>query len=164
MLLHTFSPFIFLLFCIFSPHIFQNTGLFTVVSATRDSSICINCSPLLLMETPFRLIYRNCLYDLESVAILTQFAFAFTSLCHSASLCYLGEIPGCLLFIYCTNSDITVCLPSCSCSQVLLSICSLLTDPNPDDPLVPEIAHMYKTDRAKYETTARSWTQKYAMG
>ncbi|THG18079.1 hypothetical protein TEA_024721 [Camellia sinensis var. sinensis] len=47
---------------------------------------------------------------------------------------------------------------------VLLSICSLLTDPNPDDPLVPEIAHMYKTDRAKYETTARSWTQKYAMG
>jgi len=47
---------------------------------------------------------------------------------------------------------------------VLLSICSLLTDPNPDDPLVPEIAHMYKTDRAKYESTARSWTQKYAMG
>ncbi|KAL1061222.1 hypothetical protein V6Z11_1Z033800 [Gossypium hirsutum] len=47
--------------------------------------------------------------------------------------------------------------------MVLLSICSLLTDPNPDDPLVPEIAHMYKTDRAKYEATARSWTQKYAM-
>jgi hypothetical protein len=23
---------------------------------------------------------------------------------------------------------------------------------------------MYKTDRSKYETTARSWTQKYAMG
>ncbi|GMY30741.1 UBC core domain-containing protein [Fagus crenata] len=30
------------------------------------------------------------------------------------------------------------------------------------DPLVPEIAQMYKTDRAKYETTAQSWTQKYA--
>nr|XP_025612112.1 extensin-like [Arachis hypogaea] len=40
--------------------------------------------------------------------------------------------------------------------QVLLSICSLLTDPNPDNPLVPEIAHMYKADRAKYEATARS--------
>ena len=53
---------------------------------------------------------------------------------------------------------------SCITLQVLLSICSLLTDPNPDDPLVPEIAHMYKTDRAKYEATARSWTQKYAMG
>ncbi|RRT53526.1 hypothetical protein B296_00033529, partial [Ensete ventricosum] len=37
-------------------------------------------------------------------------------------------------------------------------------DPNPDDPLVPEIAHMYKTDRAKYEATAQAWTQKYAMG
>lgn len=29
---------------------------------------------------------------------------------------------------------------------VLLSICSLLCDPNPDDPLVPEIARIYKTD------------------
>ncbi|KAF7151488.1 hypothetical protein RHSIM_Rhsim02G0124300 [Rhododendron simsii] len=36
--------------------------------------------------------------------------------------------------------------------QVLLSICSLLTEQNPDDPLVPEIGHMYKTDRAKYLT------------
>ena len=33
---------------------------------------------------------------------------------------------------------------------VLLSICSLLCDPNPDDPLVPEIARVYKTDRDKY--------------
>lgn len=46
---------------------------------------------------------------------------------------------------------------------VLLSICSMLTDPNPDDPLVPEIAHVYKTDRAKYEQTAREWTRKYAV-
>lgn len=44
---------------------------------------------------------------------------------------------------------------------VLLSICSLLTDPNPDDPLVPEIAHLYKHDRARYEATAREWTRKY---
>jgi ubiquitin-conjugating enzyme E2 D len=48
--------------------------------------------------------------------------------------------------------------------QVLLSICSLLTDPNPDDPLVPEIAHTYKTDRQRYEETAREWTRKFAMG
>ena len=45
---------------------------------------------------------------------------------------------------------------------VVLSICSLLTDPNPDDPLVPEIARIYKTDRAKYEATAKEWTKKYA--
>jgi ubiquitin-conjugating enzyme E2 D/E len=31
--------------------------------------------------------------------------------------------------------------------QVLLSVCSLLCDPNPDDPLVPEIARIFKTDR-----------------
>ncbi|WFD20284.1 E2 ubiquitin-conjugating enzyme [Malassezia caprae] len=33
-------------------------------------------------------------------------------------------------------------------------------DPNPDDPLVPDIAHLYKTDRAAYENTAREWTRK----
>ena len=26
-----------------------------------------------------------------------------------------------------------------------------------DDPLVPEIAHVYKTERARYEATAREW-------
>ncbi|KAG7252370.1 hypothetical protein CRUP_031278, partial [Coryphaenoides rupestris] len=48
-------------------------------------------------------------------------------------------------------------------SGFLLSICSLLCDPNPDDPLVPEIAHTYKADREKYNRLAREWTQKYAM-
>jgi ubiquitin-conjugating enzyme E2 D/E len=46
---------------------------------------------------------------------------------------------------------------------VLLSICSLLNDPNPDDPLVPDVARIYKTDRQRYFTTAKEWTQKYAM-
>jgi ubiquitin-protein ligase len=47
-----------------------------------------------------------------------------------------------------------------SAHTVLLSICSMLTDPNPDDPLVPEIAQLYKTDRPRYESTAREWTRK----
>ena len=47
--------------------------------------------------------------------------------------------------------------------SVLLSICSLLTDPNPDDPLVPDIAHLYKTDRARYERIAREWTRKCVL-
>ncbi|GMH05883.1 hypothetical protein Nepgr_007723 [Nepenthes gracilis] len=53
--------------------------------------------------------------------------------------------------------------PALAISGVLLSICSLLNDPNPDDPLVAATAKMYKTDRLKYEETARQWTRKYAM-
>nr|XP_055173358.1 ubiquitin-conjugating enzyme E2 D3-like [Nyctereutes procyonoides] len=53
--------------------------------------------------------------------------------------------------------------PALTISNVLLSICSLLCDPNPDDPLVPEIARIYKTDRDKYNRVSRKWTQKYAM-
>ena len=52
--------------------------------------------------------------------------------------------------------------PALTISKVLLSICSLLNDPNPDDPLVPEIAQLYKTNREKYLQNAEQWTKKYA--
>ena len=48
--------------------------------------------------------------------------------------------------------------------EVVKSICSLLDDPNPVDPLVPDIARQYKDNRVAYETTARDWTQVYATG
>ncbi len=53
--------------------------------------------------------------------------------------------------------------PALTISKVLLSICSLLTDPNPDDPFVPEIARIYKTDRAAYVEEARRWTLNHAI-
>ena len=46
---------------------------------------------------------------------------------------------------------------------VLHSIVSFLDDPNADEPLVPEIAHVYKTNRDGYNATAREWTLKYAI-
>ncbi|XP_071954308.1 ubiquitin-conjugating enzyme E2 2-like [Antedon mediterranea] len=53
--------------------------------------------------------------------------------------------------------------PELTTSKVLLSICSLLNDPNPDDPLVPDIARTFKNNKEKYISKARKWTQKYAM-
>jgi ubiquitin-conjugating enzyme E2 D/E len=53
--------------------------------------------------------------------------------------------------------------PALSISKVLLSILSLLTDANPSDPLMPDIAHQYRTNRAAYDEKAREWTRLYAV-
>ena len=53
--------------------------------------------------------------------------------------------------------------PALTISKVLLSICSLLTDPNPDDPLVPDIATQYTENRVKFDLVAREWTMVYAI-
>lgn len=52
--------------------------------------------------------------------------------------------------------------PALTVAKMLLSICSLLTDPNPKDPLVTEIADLYIKDKAEYEMKAREWTRSYA--
>jgi len=54
--------------------------------------------------------------------------------------------------------------PALTVSKVLLSISSLLTEPNPDDPLVADIANIYKSNRNEYNAKARAYTMKYAQG
>ena len=46
--------------------------------------------------------------------------------------------------------------------SVLVSLCSLLNEPNPANPLVAEIANIYKQNRAKFNNNARQWTREYA--
>ena len=53
--------------------------------------------------------------------------------------------------------------PALTISKVLLSISSLMNDPNPNDPLDVEIADQYKNNRKLFEETAKTWTTIYAM-
>jgi ubiquitin-protein ligase len=54
--------------------------------------------------------------------------------------------------------------PGFTSVTLLVSICSLLTDPGLDDPLVPEVAQIFIEDYNRYCENARFYTQKYATG
>ena len=49
-----------------------------------------------------------------------------------------------------------------SITKLLLSIVSLLTDPNADSPLNREAAQLYKSDREKYNKTVIKWVKEFA--
>ncbi|XP_021891083.1 constitutive photomorphogenesis protein 10 [Carica papaya] len=52
--------------------------------------------------------------------------------------------------------------PALTITKVLRAIRSIFTNPDPYNPLVPGIAHLYLTDRAKHDEMATEWTLRFA--
>jgi len=52
--------------------------------------------------------------------------------------------------------------PALNISRLLLSICSLLSEPNPNDPLVPDIAELLKKNKDIHDANAREYTLRHA--
>ena len=52
--------------------------------------------------------------------------------------------------------------PALTISKVLLSICSLMADPNPKDPLMPDIAELFMNHKEIHDANANEYTLKYA--
>ena len=54
-------------------------------------------------------------------------------------------------------------IPSLSVAKLVMSIISLLTDPNPSSPLNGEAAQLYSNKRDEYNLKTKEYTEKYAI-
>jgi ubiquitin-conjugating enzyme E2 D/E len=53
-------------------------------------------------------------------------------------------------------------LSLCSPGVVLKDVDGVMKEPRPDNPLEPEIANLYKSNKAEFQKTAKEWTKKHA--
>ncbi|CAF3926764.1 unnamed protein product [Rotaria sp. Silwood1] len=53
--------------------------------------------------------------------------------------------------------------PALTIRGLLISLCSLLTDPNPEHGLNKDALNLYRTNQEIYNKTAREWTRQFAI-
>ncbi|CAK5275894.1 unnamed protein product [Mycena citricolor] len=61
------------------------------------------------------------------------------------------------------NEGIDKWSPALQIRTVLLSVQALLSAPNPDDPLAPDVAKHYKENEKDAQRVSREWTMQYAQ-